>query len=107
MVVESLPFIDVLIEEKNNYKLSIRYFDENVSQNQLNWHKDKENRSISILKGNNVYLQIENDLPFKLEKNKNYFILKNTWHRVIKKSKEENFTILVKKFKDNLWIQNK
>ena len=59
MVVESFPFIEVLIENKNEYELSIRYFDENVSQAKLSWHKDKENRSISILKGNNIFLQID------------------------------------------------
>jgi hypothetical protein len=65
--------------EKN---VSIREFDENIDPAELIWHRDKEDRIVEVLNNKNWFLQIDNQLPKKLEGK--VFIPKETFHRVIK-----------------------
>ena len=75
----SLPF-------KEHYKdsLMIREFSEEVNSEELVWHRDRENRNIKVRSGNGWQLQIENALPVNLCSGENYYIPRNTYHRVIK-----------------------
>ena len=61
-----------------------RLFTKNVNENELVWHRDKKDRVVYVLYGNEWYIQYENALPIKLIKNKKYFIPKETYHRVLK-----------------------
>ena len=47
------------------------------------WHRDAENRRVTLMKGNNWYLQMANTLPKLLKKNEEVFIEKEKWHRVL------------------------
>ena len=49
---------------------------------ELDWHRDRNNRKIYIICGNDWELQMDNELPKKLELGKEYYIEKNTFHRV-------------------------
>lgn len=46
------------------------------------WHKDSEDRKIILTSGSNWFIQVENDLPKKINKGDEFFIQKETWHRV-------------------------
>ena len=46
------------------------------------WHRDAENRRVTLMKGNNWYLQMANTLPKLLKKNEEVFIEKEKWHVV-------------------------
>jgi hypothetical protein len=61
----------------------IREFN-NPDPSELIWHRDKENRVVTILEGEKWMLQFDDELPFILEKNKLYYIPKMTYHRIIK-----------------------
>ena len=74
------PFEEVYL--KNG--LYLRTFAEDTDSEELIWHRDKENRKILIVEGNGWLLQVEDQLPMILEKNKEYSIKANQWHRVIK-----------------------
>ena len=54
----------------------------NAESSELEWHRDRNNRTIYIISGKNWELQMDNELPKKLEEGKEYYIEKNTFHRV-------------------------
>lgn len=66
--------------------VKIRTFDENVDDEELKWHRDREDRLVEILESNDWYLQMDDELPTKLIVGEKYFIPKGVYHRVIKGS---------------------
>lgn len=76
------PFNEIKIKDN----IFIREFNSNLDSTELVWHRDKEDRKIKVLESNNWYLQLDNELPILLEENKEYFIPKETFHRIIKGS---------------------
>ena len=73
-----LPFKENYLEKN----ISIREFDENIDPTELVWHRDKEDRIVEVLNNENWFLQMDNQLPKKLDGK--VFIPKETFHRVIK-----------------------
>tara|TARA_E500000081_G_C5995352_1_gene288686 strand:- start:59 stop:340 length:282 start_codon:yes stop_codon:yes gene_type:complete len=47
------------------------------------WHRDAEDRRVTLIDGNNWFLQMEHALPKLLKKNEEVFIEKEKWHRVL------------------------
>jgi quercetin dioxygenase-like cupin family protein len=74
------PYINV--ETTNTY--IIREFNENIDPIELKWHRDLEDRTITVLEGNGWYFQRDNELPLELEEGVHIFIPKMEWHRIIK-----------------------
>lgn len=79
MVKEKLPFKEKSI---NEYK-KIRVFYNNLSESELKWHIDKEDRIIKVLNENDWNIQIDNMLPENLDLDQEIYIPKDTWHRLI------------------------
>ena len=77
--MENFPFQQEIIDD-----IRIRTFDENVDDEELKWHRDRENRLVEILESDNWYLQMDNELPIKLIVGGKYFIPEGVYHRVIK-----------------------
>lgn len=75
-----VPYTEVHISGK----LYLREFKLSIPDKELIWHLDKEDRIVSVVKGSNWKLQLDNELPVTLEEGKEYFIPKLTYHRVIK-----------------------
>ena len=94
-----LPFSENVIEENEEYCLVKREFSIDLNNEDLYWHRDKEDREIHVLHGKEWYLQIDEELPRLLHVNSKMFIPKNTWHRLISKNRS-NLIINVKKFQD-------
>lgn len=61
-----------------------RIFKESVESSELEWHRDRQDRYVKILKGEGWQLQFDNQLPFSLTENQTVFIPKNTYHRIHK-----------------------
>jgi hypothetical protein len=72
------PFIEEGISEKE----SIRTFPDNLDQEDLLWHWDEEDRIIEPLEETNWLFQFDNHLPENI--NKEIYIKKGEWHRLIK-----------------------
>lgn len=68
--------------EKIKDGFRFREFDNNISESELVWHRDRTDREVEVLNENDWYFQMDNELPIKLEGK--IFIPKNTYHRVIK-----------------------
>jgi hypothetical protein len=81
MVDVNKPYI-----EEGDGNIVRRTFANNISENELTWHRDREDRVVLPINENDWYLQMDNELPKKLNINEEYFIPKNTYHRVIKGS---------------------
>jgi hypothetical protein len=74
----SLPFIEKSVGN-NQY---IREFSSDVDTHELEWHIDREDRTVEVIENNNWYFQLDNNLPQLLKET--IFIPKETYHRVIK-----------------------
>ena len=79
-MIHKVPYKEVHVSGK----LYLREFKSTVNEEELIWHLDKEDRIISVVKGSNWKLQLDNQLPVKLSENKEYHIPKLTYHRLIK-----------------------
>ena len=58
----------------------IREFDTN--DDELEWHRDENDREIEVLEGSGWLFQFDNDLPFIINKTNTVFIPKETFHRL-------------------------
>ena len=74
------PYDDKRVDDKK----FIRVFEENVDSEELIWHRDKKDRVVRVLEGNSWKLQYDNQLPFEMVKNEEYFIEAYQYHRIIK-----------------------
>ncbi len=59
-----------------------RIFKANVESKEMVWHRDLEDRIVEPLEPTDWLIQIENELPTKIEGS--FFIPKGQWHRAIK-----------------------
>jgi oxalate decarboxylase/phosphoglucose isomerase-like protein (cupin superfamily) len=73
------PYKDSEVTEKSK----IRVFDSNVDSGELHWHRDRETRLIEVLEGNGWMLQLDDELPVKMEIGKKYLIPEGIYHRTI------------------------
>lgn len=76
---EDLPF-----KEIKNGQNKTRTFAENVDIDELKWHFDEKDRIVKVIQSDNWMLQMDNQFPKMLIENKEYFIPKGVYHRVIK-----------------------
>lgn len=76
--MSDFPFKETHIEDN----LYLREFEESVDVDDLEWHRDREDRIVEIIGKTDWQLQMDNELP-KVMTGK-LFIPKEIWHRVIK-----------------------
>lgn len=75
----------------------IRTFKSDVDSSELVWHRDKKNRIVEVLNDSDWFVQLENELPRKLNKGDILFISKESYHRVIKGDTDLEVKILEEK----------
>jgi hypothetical protein len=80
--------------ETNNGNIIRRTFSDNIPESELVWHRDHEDRVVLPLNENDWMVQFDNELPTKLTVGEEYFIPKDTFHRVIKGSGELQVEII-------------
>ena len=71
-------------ETKTKEGLFLREFNKDTDSEELVWHRDREDRIVTVVEGNNWKLQMDNELPKLLKEGKKYFIPAREYHRVIK-----------------------
>ena len=72
------PFKESQIEGN----LYLREFEESVDIDDLEWHRDREDRIVEVIGDTDWQLQMDNELP-KVMTGK-LFIPKEVWHRIIR-----------------------
>lgn len=85
-----LPFLE---SRSNEYY--IREFSIDTPDEEYVWHRDQEDRIIKSLNYSNWYYQADNELPILLTEDKEIFIPKGVYHRVIKGN--SNLVLQIKK----------
>lgn len=80
MVVDSRPYL----ERRLNENTIIREFRRDVSSEELEWHMDRRDRTVSVLSGEGWQLQLESGLPFHMKPGSQYRIPRKSWHRILK-----------------------
>ena len=95
-------------EKRKNGNL-VREFSSDSNPDDLIWHKDKQDRVVTVVKSNGWKLQMESGLPFDLTEGKNYKIPAFSWHRILKgrgnlliKIKESNKNSLLQIFESEI-----
>lgn len=78
-MVINFPFEQVVEDKK-----LIRTFHQDVEDDELKWHQDLKDRSVTILQSDGWEFQMDNGLPNKMNVGDKIFIPKFVWHRVIK-----------------------
>ena len=64
--------------------ITIRTFKKDVQDDELVWHRDKEDREVRVVKGSDWLFQREDNLPILLKEGDIIQIKKEEWHRIIK-----------------------
>ena len=62
----------------------VRQFKETVLDEELVWHRDKQDRIIEVLDGEGWKFQYDNHLPFDLKKGDVFSVEAYEYHRLIK-----------------------
>ena len=74
------PFSEELVSE-NVY---LRTFAEGIDNDELIWHRDHEDRVITVVESNGWKFQAEDKLPIDLATGDRIEVKAEEWHRVIK-----------------------
>ena len=82
-------------EKKDGYL--IREFSQDTPSFEFVWHRDKEDRDITLKEGEEWYIQMDNELPVLMSNDNVYKIPSYTWHRIINKDRTK-LIIEVKKY---------
>ncbi len=87
-----------MIEQTNPYSerrkdnLIVRTFSQDIDEEELVWHRDRQDREVTVLEETDWQFQFDNELPQVLKNT--IFIPKNTYHRLIKGTGELNVHII-------------
>jgi hypothetical protein len=76
------PFKETHLQDN----LYLREFEESVDTDDLEWHRDREDRIVEVIGETDWELQMDNQLPQRMTGK--IFIPKEVWHRVIKGTNE-------------------
>ena len=71
-------------QEIQQGEITVRTFKKDVQDDELVWHRDKEDREVRVVKGNGWRFQREDCLPILLREGDVIQIKKEEWHRIIK-----------------------
>ena len=62
----------------------IRIFSSEVDSEDLVWHRDLEDRKVTVLEGEGWQFQFNGSLPIELVEDRTFMIPRDMYHRVIK-----------------------
>ena len=78
------PYLENMVSEG----VKFRTFDVDVDTDELKWHRDRQDRLVEVIEGENWGLQFDNELPINLVSGQSYIIPEGVYHRVIKGDSE-------------------
>ena len=87
------PYNDHQINSSSFY----RTFDKNVLDDELEWHRDENDRIVTVMLGKDWELQLENSLPTVMKEEDQIFIPAKSYHRI--KRGTTNLTVRIEEFK--------
>lgn len=79
-------------QEIQTQEFIYRKFTQDISEEELVWHRDKNDREVQVLEPTDWKIQFDNQLPQDIVKS--FYIPKDTYHRLIKGTGTLNVRIL-------------
>ena len=76
--------MDYPFKEKQQDGFHVRTFSSNLSEMELKWHFDEQDRTVICEHDTDWMFQTDNELPIIIKKNTPIFIPEGTYHRIIK-----------------------
>jgi quercetin dioxygenase-like cupin family protein len=70
------------IEKFLNNGIIVRTFSKDVLSEELVWHRDKNNRDVTVISGEGWLLQLDDNLPTELKEGCTYHIPAYVYHRI-------------------------
>lgn len=67
---------------------SVRTFNSNLDSSELVWHRDREDRTVTVLEGKGWSFQYDDQLPLELKEGDQFLIERMTYHRLLKGTTE-------------------
>ena len=74
------PYIEKVINERTR----ARKFSIDVPEDQLVWHRDRQDRVVEVICGKSWMFQRDNSIPVQISAGTIFEIHANEWHRIIK-----------------------
>jgi len=93
-VVDNGGNMEFPFEENIKNGIYERTFSQDVDNEELVWHRDREDREVQVIGETDWMFQFDNELPFQMEGK--FFIPMGVYHRVIKGSGD--LKLKIKKF---------
>ena len=87
--------MDYPFKEKQKNGFFIRTFSSDLSEMELKWHFDEQDRTVICEHDTDWMFQMDDELPTTIKKNTPIFIPEGTYHRIIKG--EGDLVVKVKK----------
>lgn len=78
----------IYTQESVSQQKFIRTFPAQINSTELEWHRDRNDRLVKIIKGGGWKFQEEDELPISLTDGMELFIPRERFHRVIKGTDE-------------------
>lgn len=80
MISLSEPFVDIITPEH----AIVRLFDPSLTDEEdYVWHRDREDREVTVIEGEGWLFQFDNELPFSINNGDIFFVPKMVYHRII------------------------
>ena len=77
--MENLPFTEIISDD-----IKIRHFSPNVDSEELKWHQDLNDRTVTVIKSDGWKIQMGDTLPKTMYEGDVIEIPALKWHRTIK-----------------------
>jgi len=90
------PFIETRIAEGRR----LRTFSSRADSEELIWHRDAENRVLTVLEGRGWSLQLDGSLPVSLCAGDTHVIPREMWHRVTRSDGATSLTVEINEVDD-------
>lgn len=85
----------------------LRKFSRDVNDQELTWHRDREDRVVRMVEGKGWHLQLDGKLPQPMRLGETYEIPAGSWHRLVRLAGATNLTVIVEKVKKGDRVKHK
>lgn len=80
---------------KQTPEVEIRKFSCNLDEEELSWHRDREDRLVALVSGTGWLLQLDEKKPVALMMQESHLIPSGVWHRLIRMQNATDLTIQI------------
>lgn len=91
--MSKFPFTQAQLGENKE----VRRFSKDLSDQELVWHRDREDRIVRMVEGKGWYIQLDGQLPRRMRLGESYHIPAESWHRIMRREGATDLSVVVEK----------